>query len=121
MIRKLLSAILVVFCIVLAPVGSLCAGGDQSMLVSVGAGTSEFVVQGESFRIITPQSLSVIFEGVSAERIWGRIVLDGDATAGSVHLVWNRHGQPPVSLHNGPVLEHEVPFDSEECTGHNEK
>jgi hypothetical protein len=121
MIKRPLISILVLMGVVLAPALSPGAGAGEHGMIKVGPGASDFVVQGERFRITTPESLSLVFEGVSPERVWGTIVLDDEACPGVVRLVWLRQEQPSLLLHEGPILERELPFDSLGATGHNEK
>ena len=94
---------------------------DNHAIVDVVSGVTDFQVEGETFRVVTDHSLSIVFEGVSADRVWGTIIHGASLSPEAVQLVWFSENYGNLILYEDTPSDTHCDFDSDEVTGHNEK
>ncbi|MDP6797041.1 MAG: hypothetical protein QGG33_04385 [Candidatus Krumholzibacteria bacterium] len=96
------------------------ADPGSSYTIVLEAGATEFSMGGEDFLCVTGQSTRIVFDGISSERVYGRIILLEPGDGQPVKLIWVSAYHHPMTLHNRAVSTKIVFFDSD-VTGHNEK
>jgi hypothetical protein len=103
----------------LMAVSTAQAGTNPLNVIVLDPGYTEFSMEGQDFFCITPERIRIRFDGISPIRVYGQIVLLGEATSSPVKLVWVSAGHEDISLHDCILNLKMVRFDS--VTGHNEK
>lgn len=94
---------------------------EDDHVILVDPGMVEFTVEGESFLVVTTQHLSIEFDGVRSDRVWGDLTpLDGPSFE-LIKFLWTSNGPDPITLHEGILAGRTWEFDSDNVTGHNEK
>jgi len=109
--------------IALVALGALpaMAAYDSPHSILVDPSMSQFKLGGEFFYVSTTEPVFIEFQGISSNRVWGKVVpMDGHNSA-MVSLTWVNNRGLYFPLHSGLLSGREWSFDSDDVTGHNEK